>query len=110
MGHIIVPVLLKDDETMDGFVDSSAFDFVLFVLQAMATNDERIISSRAVTGAEKRVFIASEVATSRRMQLRTIQQRIDRRVTTHCPVHQTCAADQPATTESFEYFAMIDAK
>jgi superfamily II DNA or RNA helicase len=43
MGHIIVPVLLRDDETVDGFVDSSAFDFVLFVLQALATNDERIV-------------------------------------------------------------------
>ena len=68
LGHIIVPVLLGEGETLDGFVGGSAFAFVLFVLQALATNDERIVEEfralhrgQPVSGQRIVVFDLGEV-------------------------------------------------
>lgn len=43
LGHIIVPMVVKDGESLSEAVKSSAFKFVMFVLRALAANDERII-------------------------------------------------------------------
>ena len=43
LGHIIVPMVVKDDGNLSEAVNTSAFKFVMFVLRALAANDERII-------------------------------------------------------------------
>ncbi len=43
LGHIIVPMVVKDGDSLSEAVKSSAFKFVMFVLRALAANDERII-------------------------------------------------------------------
>jgi predicted helicase len=43
LGHIIVPMVVKDGESLADAVQGSAFKFVMFVLRALAANDERII-------------------------------------------------------------------
>jgi len=43
LGHIIVPMVVKDDDNLSEAVNTSAFKFVMFVLRALAANDERII-------------------------------------------------------------------
>ncbi|MDP2137200.1 MAG: DEAD/DEAH box helicase family protein [Candidatus Didemnitutus sp.] len=43
MGYILLPLVVKDGVTLEAIAESSAFKFVLFVLRALATHDERII-------------------------------------------------------------------
>lgn len=43
LGHIIVPMVVKDSESLADAVKGSAFKFVMFVLRALAANDQRIV-------------------------------------------------------------------
>lgn len=43
MGFILLPLVVKDGATLDEVTETSAFKFVLFVLRALATHDDRII-------------------------------------------------------------------
>ncbi|MBI2511769.1 MAG: DEAD/DEAH box helicase family protein [Opitutae bacterium] len=43
MGYILLPLVVPDGATLDEVAESSAFKFVLFVLRALATHDERIV-------------------------------------------------------------------
>jgi superfamily II DNA or RNA helicase len=42
-GYILLPLVVPDGATLDEVTATSAFKFVLFVLRALATHDERII-------------------------------------------------------------------
>ncbi|MDP1579180.1 MAG: DEAD/DEAH box helicase family protein [Candidatus Didemnitutus sp.] len=42
-GYILLPLVVKDGATLDEVTETSAFKFVLFVLRALATHDERIV-------------------------------------------------------------------
>jgi superfamily II DNA or RNA helicase len=54
LGHIIVPMVVKDGENLAEAVKSSAFKFVMFVLRALAANDERIIEEfRTISRGQK---------------------------------------------------------
>ena len=54
LGHIIVPMVVKDGESLANAVKSSAFKFVMFVLRALAANDERIIDEfRSISRGQK---------------------------------------------------------
>ncbi|HWA85892.1 MAG TPA: DEAD/DEAH box helicase family protein [Opitutus sp.] len=43
LGYILLPLVVRDGATLDEVAASSAFKFVLFVLRALATHDERIV-------------------------------------------------------------------
>ena len=43
LGYILLPLVVPDGATPEDIAESSAFKFVLFVLRALATHDERII-------------------------------------------------------------------
>ena len=43
LGYILLPLVVPDGATLDDIATSSAFKFVLFVLRALATHDDRII-------------------------------------------------------------------
>jgi hypothetical protein len=54
LGHIIVPMVVKNGENILDAVNSSAFKFVMFVLRALAANDERIIEEfRSISRGQK---------------------------------------------------------
>ena len=54
LGHIIVPMVVKDGESLSDAVNGSAFKFVMFVLRALAANDERIIEEfRSISRGQK---------------------------------------------------------
>lgn len=43
LGYILLPLVVSDGATLDTVAETSAFKFVLFVLRALATHDERIV-------------------------------------------------------------------
>lgn len=43
LGYILLPLVVPDGATLDAVAETSAFKFVLFVLRALATHDERIV-------------------------------------------------------------------
>jgi superfamily II DNA or RNA helicase len=43
LGYILLPLVVPDGATLDEIAESSAFKFVLFVLRALATHDDRIV-------------------------------------------------------------------
>lgn len=43
LGYILLPLVVPDGATLDEVAETSAFKFVLFVLRALATHDERIV-------------------------------------------------------------------
>ncbi len=43
LGYILLPLVVPDGATLDDVAASSAFKFVLFVLRALATHDDRIV-------------------------------------------------------------------
>lgn len=68
LGHIIVPLMVGDNETLEEVVCGSAFASVINVLQALATSDERIVEEfraldcgRVVSGRRIVVFDLDEV-------------------------------------------------
>ncbi len=43
LGYILLPLVVPDGATLDEIAETSAFKFVLFVLRALATHDDRIV-------------------------------------------------------------------
>ncbi len=43
LGYILLPLVVPDGATLDEIAGTSAFKFVLFVLRALATHDDRIV-------------------------------------------------------------------
>jgi superfamily II DNA or RNA helicase len=43
LGYILLPLVVQDGATLDEIAETSAFKFVLFVLRALATHDDRIV-------------------------------------------------------------------
>lgn len=43
LGYILLPLVVPDGATLDAIAETSAFKFVLFVLRALATHDDRIV-------------------------------------------------------------------
>ncbi len=43
LGYILLPLVVPDGATLDEIAETTAFKFVLFVLRALATHDDRIV-------------------------------------------------------------------
>jgi len=87
IGYVLLPVLVEDGQTVDEFLESSAFKEVGWVLAVLSTHDERIAEEcRAIEGGgkrnprESRIIFSGDIPVGVRLSAKEFSERCGARV------------------------------